>query len=391
MKKYLISMLGLGLVISSLNLDAQTSKQDKKLVSELASQFQHLVYNSESLVQDLKLVSPRTIEKGELVLVRPGDWTSGFYPGSLWQLYKLTGDEHWKVIAQKATARIEGEKYNGITHDMGFKVNNSFGQGYKITSDQHYRDVIIHAAKTLSTRFNPVVGCIRSWNHHADVWEFPVIIDNMLNLELLFDATKLTGDSTYYNMAVSHAETTLKNHFRKDGGSYHVVNYDTKTGKAKQRQTHQGYADESTWARGQAWALYGFTMCYRESGKTEFLEKAESLAKWLQDRLPKDGVAFWDFNAPGIPNEPRDASAAAVMSSGLFELAKLTGKSTYRDLANHILESLSKNYRNKNGANKGFLLAHSTGSKPHKSEIDVPLIYADYYYLEAILRKNGNF
>lgn len=391
MKKYIRSIFGFGLVLASLNLNAQITGEDSKLVSELAAQFQHLVYNSEGQVQDLKLVSPRTLEKGKLVLVKPGDWTSGFYPGSLWQLYKLTGEKHWKTIAEKATARIEGEKYNGITHDMGFKVNNSFGQGYKITSDEHYREVILHAAKTLSTRFNPVVGCIRSWNHHADVWEFPVIIDNMLNLELLFDATRLTGDSTYYNMAVSHAQTTLHNHFRKDGGSYHVVNYDLKTGKAKQKQTHQGYADESTWSRGQAWALYGFSMCYRESGKKEFLDKAEYLAKWIEERLPEDGVAYWDFDAPNIPNEPRDASAAAVMASGLYELAKLTGKTNYSDLANHIMESLSNKYRNKDGTYQGFLLAHSTGSKAHNSEVDVPLIYADYYYLEAILRKNGIF
>ena len=390
MKQYFASTMGLCLAFASCAPSAQEKKEE--LVPQLAAQFQYLVDNSEPLVKDSTLVSPRTLEDGKLQMVRRGDWTSGFYPGTLWQLFELTGDSHWKELAEKATARIEGEKYNGRTHDMGFKVYDSYGKGYKLTQDAHYKEVIIQSAKTLSTRFNPIVGCIRSWDHHADVWKFPVIIDNMLNLELLFAATKLTGDSTYYNMAVSHAETTMKNHFRPDGGSYHVVDYDPETGKVLHRQTHQGYADESTWSRGQAWALYGYTMCYRETGKQEFLDKAMSLAAWIQERLPEDGVPYWDFDAPGIPNEPRDASAAAVMASGLYELDQLTDKGgKWRNLADHILQSLTDHYRNTDGADQGFLLAHSTGSKAHNSEVDVPLIYADYYYLEAILRKNGNF
>jgi len=332
------------------------------------------------------------MEKGELQLVRRGDWTSGFYPGVLWQMFALTKDKSWKDWAKTATARIEGEKDNGRTHDMGFKVYNSFGKGYQLTGDSHYRDVIIHAAKTLSSRFNPTVGCIRSWDHNTDKWQFPVIIDNMLNLELLFATTKLTGDSTYYRIALSHADKTLENHFRPDGGSYHVVDYDPQTGEVKHRHTHQGYAHESTWSRGQAWALYGFTMCYRETKEERFLGKALALFSWLSERLPEDGVAYWDFDAPTIPNEPRDASAAAVMASALYELDHLiSDKPVLRKLADRIITSLTANYRNAKGTNSGFLLTHSTGSKPHHSEVDVPLIYADYYYLEALLRKNGNF
>lgn len=368
------------------------SRQDEKIVADAAEQLRHLVEYTEQLVKDSIGVSPRTMEKGELQLVRRGDWTSGFYPGVLWQMFALTKDKSWKDCAKAATARIEGEKDNGRTHDMGFKVYNSFGKGYQLTGDSHYRDVIMHAAKTLSSRFNPTVGCIRSWDHNTDKWQFPVIIDNMLNLELLFATTKLTGDSTYYRIAVSHADKTLENHFRPDGGSYHVVDYDPQTGEVKHRHTHQGYAHESTWARGQAWAIYGFTMCYRETGEERFLKKALALFSWLSERLPEDGVAYWDFDAPTIPNEPRDASAAAVMASALYELDDLVPhKPALRELADRIITSLTANYRNAKGTNSGFLLTHSTGSKPHHSEVDVPLIYADYYYLEALLRKNGNF
>jgi uncharacterized protein YyaL (SSP411 family) len=272
---------------------------------------------------------------------------------------------------------------------MGFKIYNSFGQGYRLTNDQNYKDVIIQGAKTLSKRFNPIVGCIRSWDHSRDKWGFPVIIDNMLNLELLFAVTRMTGDSSYYKIAVSHANTTLKNHFRPDFSSYHVVDYDTITGKVVKKNTHQGFSHESSWARGQAWALYGFTMCYRETKDQKYLQQAENIASFLLNHpnLPKDLVPYWDFDAPNIPNEPRDASAGAVICSALFELATFSKNGTdYRKKANLILTNLTKDYRSAIGANKGFLLFHSTGTKPTNIEVDVPIIYADYYYLEALIR-----
>jgi unsaturated chondroitin disaccharide hydrolase len=335
------------------------------------------------------LVSPRTIEKGELKLVASRDWTSGFFPGVLWFLYEFTGKENWKTQAQAYTANIEREKFNGGTHDMGFKVYCSFGTGYRLTKDAAYKEVIIQSAKTLSTRFKPVIGCLRSWDHHREQWGFPVIIDNMMNLELLFEATKLSGDSSFYKIAVSHANTTLKNHFRPDYSSYHVVDYDTVTGKVVKKNTHQGYSDESAWSRGQAWGLYGYTMCYRETKNPVYLQQAEHIASFIfsHPNMPKDLVPYYDFNAPGIPNEPRDASAAAIAASGLYELSLYSkqGKK-YRALANKIMESLTNSYRSPVGQNKGFILLHSTGSKPGNSEVDVPLNYADYYYLEALLR-----
>jgi hypothetical protein len=278
---------------------------------------------------------------------------------------------------------------NGRTHDMGFKIYCSYGAGYRLTNDSKYKEVIIQSAKTLSTRFNPVVGCIKSWDHNTDKWSYPVIIDNMMNLELLFAATRLTGDSSFYRIAISHANTTMKNHFRFDFSTYHVIDYDTLTGKVKNRNTHQGYSDESSWARGQAWGLYGYTMCYRETRDPKYLQQAEKIAGFIinHPNMPADMVPYWDFNAPNIPNEPRDASAAAIIASALSELSTFSKNgSLYRQTADRIIKSLTEDYRSPIGENRGFILLHSTGAKPMNSEVDVPLIYADYYYLEALIR-----
>jgi unsaturated chondroitin disaccharide hydrolase len=337
-----------------------------------------------------ELVSPRTLDStGNLKLVNSRDWTSGFFPGDLWFLYEYTGKKEWKQQAESFTANIEREKANGGTHDMGFKIYCSVGNGYRLTKDPHYKEVIIESAKTLSTRFNKKAGVIRSWDHHKEQWAYPVIIDNMMNLELLFAATKLTGDSSFYKIAVTHANTTMKNHYRPDNSSYHVVDYDTATGNVRAKQTAQGYADESAWARGQSWGLYGYTMCYRFTKNKKYLEQAEKIAAFLLNHpnLPKDLVPYWDYNAPNIPNEERDASAAAILASGLYELSTYSknGK-LYKEKANAIVESLTNNYRSPIGENKGFILLHSVGSKPGKSEVDVPLSYGDYYYLEAVFR-----
>ncbi len=336
--------------------------------------------------------SPRTIEPdGSLRLVAARDWTSGFFPGSLWYMYEYSKQDQWKDLAKKYTAPIEPEKMNGGTHDMGFKVFCSFGNGYRLTSDQDYKDIMIQAAKTLITRFKPSAGIIRSWDHNTDKWQCPVIIDNMMNLELLFWAFNETKDSVYYNVAVSHAKKTLENHFREDYSSYHVVDYDTITGKVLKKNTHQGYAHESAWARGQAWGIYGFTMCYRETKDPAFLAQAKAIANYIftNKNLPEDLIPYWDFNAPAIPNEPRDVSAATVTASALYELSLYdTANATkYKEWVDTILENLNKNYLARLGESRGFLLLHSTGSKPMNSEVDVPLSYADYYFLEALLRK----
>ncbi|MCW3106190.1 MAG: hypothetical protein JWQ09_696 [Segetibacter sp.] len=335
-----------------------------------------------------ELVSPRTLEDGKLKLVPSKDWTSAFFPGELWYLYEYTGKKQWKAEAEKYTANIEKEKTNAGTHDVGFKIYCSFGNGFRLTKNGHYKDVIIQSAKTLSTRFNPTTGVIKSWDNRTK-WKYPVIIDNMMNLELLFEASKLTGDPSFYKIAVSHANTTMKNHYRADYSSYHVVDYDTATGKVLQKTTHQGYSDESAWTRGQSWGLYGYTMCYRETKDKVYLRHAERIADYIlkNPNLPKDLIPYYDFNAPGIPNEPRDVSAASIMASALYELSTYSknGKK-YKDAADKIIENLTNNYRSKIGESHGFLLLHSTGSKAQNSEVDVPLSYADYYYIEALLR-----
>lgn len=338
-------------------------------------------------------LNPRNIEpNGEVNFVKSSDWTSGFYPGSLWYIYELTGDTIFKLAAQKCTEILENEKFNAVTHDMGFKMYCSFGNGFRLTNDSTYSDILLQSAKTLITRFNPKVGCIRSWDHHAHLWQFPVIIDNMMNLELLFWAFHQTGDSVYYNIAVSHANKTIENHFRADFSSYHVINYDTLTGEVINKHTHQGIAHESAWARGQAWGLYGYALMYRETKDSAYLNQAISIADYIltHPNLPDDLIPYWDFNDPDIPNAPRDASAAAVISSALFELSAYVSDSNanYYSVADAILTTLSSSaYFAAKDAKHHFLLEHSTGNWPRNSEIDCPIIYADYYYLEALLRK----
>lgn len=336
---------------------------------------------------------PRSLNKdGKLHLVPSKDWCSGFFAGCLWEMYESTGDKNWKESAIRFTEPMEDQKFNAITHDMGFKMMTTFGKGYQLTGDKNYRDILVQSAKTLITRYNEKIGCIRSWDHNQDKWKFPVIIDNMMNLELLFWATYETGDSVYYNIAVSHALTTMKNHFRNDYSSYHVVDYDPETGAVIKKNTHQGFSDESAWSRGQAWALYGYTMVYRETKKQVFLNQAEKIAQYIlsQPNMPNDLVPYWDFNAPGIPNEPRDVSAAAITASALYELSSFVPdsiKTGYLRAADQMIESLSASYMSIPDSNYGFIMGHSTGSKPQNSEVDVPIIYSDYYYLEALLRK----
>lgn len=301
------------------------------------------------------LVSPRSLDaEGGLYMVPSADWTSGFFPGSLWYMYEFTGDEKWKSKADVFTRNLEREQWNGRTHDMGFKIYCSYGNGFRLTGDEAYRNVMLQSAATLITRYNSKVGCLRSWDHNSDKWAFPVIIDNMMNLELLFWAYKETGDSIYYKIAESHALTTLREHFRDDFSTYHVVDYDTITGAAVQKHTHQGFSHQSAWSRGQAWGLYGYTMCYRETGNEIFLEQAEKIADFIfsHPRLPQDLIPYWDFDAPAIPNEPHDASAAAIAASALYELSMYvnTKSSHYQTLANTILKNLTGLYRPKNGS-----------------------------------------
>jgi rhamnogalacturonyl hydrolase YesR len=378
-------------IIFSLTGCNQPSTDPSKIAQEsLEMATQQLLLSIESLGDTDQ--NPRTAENGVLRQVKSRDWTSGFYPGCLWYIYEYTGDEKFLGAAKKFTMNLEKEQFNGGTHDLGFMMYCSFGNGYRIAEVEGYREVIIQSAKTLATRFNPNVGCTRSWDHNQDKWQYPVIIDNMMNLELLFWVARETEDADLYKLALTHAETTMKNHYRGDHSSWHVLDYDTITGEVLHRHTHQGYAHESAWARGQSWGFYGFTMVYRETGEQKFLDHARGIADFLlnHENLPEDMVPYWDFNAPNIPDEPRDASAAAILCSGLYELSTHLGEEgeKYKLAADKILQSLSsEKYRAGIGENNNFILMHSVGHLPGGSEVDVPIIYADYYYIEAYMRK----
>lgn len=320
------------------------------------------------------------------------DWTSGFWPGELWYLYEATADHKWKAAADKFTNYLAPLAVTpALDHDLGFQVFNSYGNGYRLTKNPKYKTVILKTADTLATLFNPKVGTILSWPREVPNMEWPqhnTIMDNMINLELLFWASKNGGDKSLYDMAISHATVTMKNHFRPDYTSYHVVVYDKETGKKIKAVTHQGYSDTSMWARGQSWAIYGYTMVYRETKAPKFLDFAHKVTRVYLDRLPKDLIPYWDFDDPIIPNAPRDASAAAIVASALLELSTYTQDSVlakeYLDKAEGMLKELSDNYQSKN--KNTALLLHSTGHKPAGSEIDDSIIYADYYYVEALLR-----
>lgn len=343
-----------------------------------------------------KVRIPKTIDKlGRMVYIPIDDWCSGFFPGSLCYLYQLTNDKSWLLQSKRFTEALDSIQYLTWHHDVGFMIGSSYLNIYRLNPNKAYKKAIIQTAKSLCTRFRKKAGVIQSWNvdrgwQSKRGWTCPVIIDNMMNLELLFEATRLSGDSTYWKVAVSHANKTLENQFRKDGSCYHVVDYDPNNGAVLHRQTAQGYADNSAWARGQAWAVYGYTVCYRYTHDRKYLDEAVKTLNFVMQNpnLPEDLIPYWDFDAPNIPNEPRDVSSAACIASALYEMNNYLPDNGYTSLADRIIRSLSSpEYRAPLGKNGCFLLMHSVGSIPHNNEIDVPLNYADYYFLEALTRR----
>ena len=377
-------------------VSAQTSEEPMSKVVERGLQratSQSLVLAS--ALKDRNDVLPRTFDKGRLQTIRFDHWVSGFFPGVLWMLYENSKDERLRQYAEQFTARVEPAKKMTNTHDLGFMLYCSFGQGYRLTGNKHYLDVIGEGTQSLLTRWNDKLGVIKSWDGNKQ-WQYPVIIDNMMNLEMLCFMTRETGDMRYERIAERHANTTMKNHFRDDFSTFHVVSYDTITGQPHARNTHQGYADGSAWARGQAWGLYGYTMMYRETLNSRYLRQAQEIGKFLMHhpRLPKDKVPYWDYDAPGTEKENgkclRDASAAAIMASALIELSQLDPTELapqWLALAQQQLRTLSSpTYLAGEGEQGGFIIKHGVGHHPAGAEIDVPLTYADYYYVEALMR-----
>ena len=337
---------------------------------------------------------PNSVDPGknEWHFTRPGSWTSGFWPGVLWYLYEYTGDEKWKTEAEGFTQSIiPPATGRARSHDVGFLAYCSIGNGYRLTQNAEYKQALLQAADSVSVLFNPNVGTFLSWPGMIQKmgWSHNTIVDNLMNMELLFWAAKNGGSKELYDIAYKHVETTMKYQFRPDYSTYHVIVYDDQTGEYVKGVTHQGYADETMWARGQAWAIYGFTMAYRETKDARFLETAQRAADTYLKRLPDDLVPYWDFDAPHIPDESKDASAAAIVASALLELAGFVEHQekaeSYRTSAGKMLDILSSPAYQSREANSSFLL-HSTGHRPNGYEIDASIIYADYYYIEALLR-----
>lgn len=376
------------------------------------------------LLQDFeatKKAYPRSLNKeGKTTATNMYDWTSGFFPGNLWYLYELSGEPFFKENAKRWTDTLEPLKTYTAHHDLGFMMYCSFGNGYRLIPEETagYKEILLEGARSLCTRFSETTQCIQSWpskkSWHNTLWKFPVIMDNMMNLELLMWASKTTTNAAesarFRYIATTHANTTMKNHLRADYSSFHVVDYNPETGEVIEQATNQGWSDNSTWSRGQGWGIYGFTMMYRETGDEKYLDTARKMADFYLQHpaLPEDKIPYWDFNAgqPGycaewpdrtkaFPVDPyrfpvaqyRDASAGALVASALFELHAITREADYLNQAIQMIHSLSSPaYRAEAGSNGNFVLMHSVGSIPHGSEIDVPLVYADYYFYEALLR-----
>ena len=374
-----------------LHAQKKDDRKMEKLISEnftlAADQYKLLARNTPANVMPRNYVA----NENRLVTSNTSWWTSGFFPGSLWYIYEYTKDTAIRAEAERRLAILEKEKYHTKDHDLGFMIYCSFGNAYRLTGNKAYKETVITAAETLTKRYRNSISSIQSWDSSAN-FRCPVIVDNMMNLELLCWVSDEIRLPIYKAISIAHANTTLKNHYRPDFSSYHVVDYDLATGTIIKKKTAQGFSDESAWSRGQSWGLYGFILMYRFTQEPKYLEQAKGIARFLLDhpRLPKDKIPYWDYDASDIPNTYRDVSSASILASALLELGQYTeGKAKEKcvNTAKQILKSLSTDsYRNKPGENGGFILKHSVGAIPYKSEVDVPLTYADYYFLEALLR-----
>jgi unsaturated chondroitin disaccharide hydrolase len=384
------------LAVAALLAPAATAQAADPLDAPVAHDFAFAAHQLDAAAHSIGSTSypTTTSSTGAWNTSSASDWRSGFFAGALWLMYERTGDPAWKTLAQARTTGLRSQQTDTSSHDVGFKIFTSFGNAYRLTvaPDDTLRQVILTAAGSLARRYSRIVGCVRSWGGLTDS-SFQVIIDNMMNLELLLWAAQHGGNGTWQDMAVSHALKTAANHVRTEqshpGSTYQLVVYDSATGAVKSRGTQQGYSDMSTWSRGQAWAIYGFTMVYRYTHDPRFLATAERTADFFLSHLPADKVPFWDLELPRTTGEPRDSSAAAIAASGLLELSQFesdaTRKGTYLDAAKAILTSLSSPAYLAEGTNRASILLHGTQNRP-KGDFDSGLIYGDYYFLEALLR-----
>ena len=385
---YLITGVVSIMVLCIIACSSQSSDLDKRVDHALKYSVEQLKKSVTSIKNPQKFARS-TNPDGTWKTTDMYGWTSGHFPGCLWYAYEYSGDESLKEAAIRWTDALEPVKDYTGNHDVGFMIYCSYGNGYRLTGNEAYPEIISKAAQSLAMRYKRTTGLIQSWNSN-DRWQYPVIIDNMMNLELIFWAAKNGGFSELYLIAEEHALNTMKNHVREDGSTFHVVDYDPGSGAIRGKYTAQGYADDSTWSRGQAWGLYGFTMTYRETKNPAFLKTAQKLADFFIENLPDDYIPYWDFFAPNIPDEPRDSSAGAIAASGLLELSTLVtdkqASKKYYNAAINILSALCSPEYLTEGTESAGILQHGVGSLPNNSEVNVSLIYGDYYFLEALLR-----
>ena len=321
-------------------------------------------------------------------------WTGGFFPGCLWYMYELTDDPNYKDAAELWLVGLESKQSDTSTHDVGFLMQPSYGNGYRLTSNAAYVPILIQTAESLAERYSPIVGCTRSWSwgQYGNPDIFPVVVDNMMNLEILFWATAHGGRQELYDMAVSHAYKTIENHVRGDGTTNHIVIYDPCDGSVIRTEGRPGYDANSCWSRGQGWAIYGFTMCYRETGDPNFLETAKQVSDYFVDNLPADFVPYYDFLDPSIPNVIKDSSAASIAAAGLLELCGYVSEPAlqqkYYQAAKDILVSLCTRY-----SDAGYLARDALGDPIGPSILmrgyklyERGTIWGDYYFIEALMR-----
>jgi rhamnogalacturonyl hydrolase YesR len=377
---------GIGLFAQS-NSNTALKKQIAANLTLAVAQYQLLHSN----VAANRMPQNYDISSGKMVTSDTKWWCAGFFPGTLWYLYDYSKNESIKKIAEERLNLMEPEKHFTGNHDLGFMMYCSYGNAYRITKNDKYKKILDTAAMSLASRFRPKIQSIQSWDSSKN-FKCAVIVDNMMNLELLTWVSNNGGDPRFGEIARIHANTTMQRQFRPDNAAFHVLDYSLATGTLLRKTTWQGYSDSSAWSRGQGWAVYGYTMMYRLTKDEKYREQANKIAAFILNHpnYPKDGIPYWDFDAPNIPDALRDASAGALMASAFIELSDyVTGplKQKYKIAAETILTTLSSSqYLATKGTNGGFLLKHSVGALPLKGEVDVALTYADYYFVEAMLR-----
>ena len=330
---------------------------------------------------------PHATERGRWVCLPKGGWTGGFWPGRLWLAFIERGDDRLAHAAREWCVRLAPRELDTTTHDLGFLFYPSYVTGYRLTGEAALRYGALAAAETLTRRFSQKGRFLQAWGALDDpTRRGRTIVDTMMNLDLLFWATAQTGEPRFADIAIAHAETCQTHHVRPDGTTAHVYDFDPETGEEIGQNTHQGYSPTSCWARGQAWAMYGFATAFRRTGDARFLETARRTCDWFVAHLPPDHVPYWDFDAPDIPHDVRDSSAAAIAACGLLDLADSTQAPSYRQVALQILSSLATDYTSRGYPEEEGILLHATGAKPRGKEVDISLTYGDYYFMEALLR-----